>query len=86
MDSDTDAVRKVAEVLAQARIGVTVGEVHVGIQGITEATFNRDDRLGRWSGPIPTDKLLDDDDTPWTLEFDRITSLEMVIEKKPAVQ
>lgn len=82
LDKDTDIVETATAMFADSRIEAGVAGNYVGFSGITEQTFNEDDRLGRWSGKIPTDLLTTPDDEPWEISAGRIVSLEMIIEKR----
>jgi hypothetical protein len=82
LDQDTEVLRKATEVFSQARLQAGGGTAYIGVQGITEATFNQDDRLARWTGKIPAELLRGDEDADWELSFDRVTSLKMKIEKR----
>ena len=71
-DSDTDILGTTSAMFANSRIEAGVAGNYVGVSGITEQTFNEDDRLGRWSGRIPTSLLTTPDDEVWEISAGRI--------------
>src|SRR5258707_6292985 len=89
LDQVTDVLRSLTKRLSESRLTLSVGipegpALTAGVERIKDSAFRDDKRLGRWSGPIPRELLLDTSkDSDWELTFDRILSLKMGIEKLP---
>ncbi|MCH7727498.1 MAG: hypothetical protein IH991_13595 [Planctomycetes bacterium] len=61
----------------------TIRKMGGGFVRLPEKTWDEDDLIGRWEGPIPRELLASNEDIEWKLSFDHVVELRMVIEKLP---
>jgi hypothetical protein len=80
-DKDTDVVALTSKAISSARI--VVDDKASGFQiNVNEDSFNGDDTIGRWSGKIPSQYLMSNDDSVWNISFGDVLNLKMIVEKK----
>lgn len=80
-DKDTDIVAITSKAISSARI--VVDDKASGFQiNVNEDSFNGDDTIGRWSGKIPSQYIMSNDDSVWNISFGDVLNLKMIVEKK----
>jgi hypothetical protein len=80
-DKDTDVMALTSKAISSARI--VVDDKASGFQiNVNEDSFNDDDTIGRWSGKIPSQYIMSNDDSVWNISFGDVLNLKMIVEKK----